>query len=116
MKPLLVAALLGLSACATGPSEIDQAYGQWDDTVAYYEKLIAWCRANNDPCEDEYREVDLRFAETEMRIKRAEAAADRRSGGGAALMAVGAGMLGQAARGPVICNTSNTTIPTTVCQ
>jgi hypothetical protein len=110
MKPLILAALLGLSSCATGPSEIDQAYGRWDAEADYRQRLIAWCQANNDPCEDEYRDSDLWLAKAERRIQQAE----RSSGGGAALMAVGAGLLSQPR--PVICNTSNTTIPTTVCQ
>jgi hypothetical protein len=116
MKPLILAALLGLSACASAPSGPDP-YAYYDEELVIYREVIAECQAHPEvDCSSYFAEMDVRLDQAEARIEAYEAAQNRRSAGGAALMAVGAGFLGQAARGPVICTTSDTTNATTVCQ
>lgn len=134
-RPLVAAALAAsLAGCAsTGGGEVSggltpterMAYDHWHRLADSYEELIALCQANQDPCTDEFAGMDRLMAQAEQEIAHATIAGDRAfaasdsstnrsSARGTALMAIGAGILSQPR--PMICNTSDTTNPTTVCQ
>lgn len=131
-----VVAMLGLAVlagCASGPSaydqqsaQVDQAYAQWHAIADHYEALIDRCQAARNPCVEEYRLMDLQLAAAERIIAAEEgqlnaamaasnAAASRRAATGAAMMSFGASVL-QQTRPPIVCRTSDTSNPTTVCQ
>jgi len=140
-----VVAMLGLAVlagCASGAPPVQQSsvtisdledakYAldvRIEDTIARYQAMRAACPAG-DPCEADVAAVQSYGAELVMRrrdvrrqIERAEAdayaaeeAAESRRATGRALTAVGGYFLRQA-QPPIVCNTSDTSNPTTVCQ
>lgn len=136
--------LLMLSACATGPSRSDVALQNVHDLEArldaydvQVESAITRYETARDACHEQSCQQsveDLRQhaiilfytkQAMEKQVERAqrdldyaEAAEDRasarRAAASSALIGMGAGLLSQPR--PVICNTSDTTNPTTVCQ
>lgn len=132
-----------LAGCASSTSaaldRLHEVEARWDrletSTQAALDRLDALLQS----CEQEWRQscptqvaiADAEFSallealkKTTDQVHRAErdldyasAIDDRRAARGAAMMGAGAAILGgSAARQPVICRTSDTTNPTTVCQ
>jgi outer membrane murein-binding lipoprotein Lpp len=133
MRFVAMLGLAVLAGCVSGPSaydqqsaRVDRAYAAWHAVADQYEALLDRCEAARDPCTGRFDQLDRELAAAdriiafeERRLDEARVAANtaasRRAAAGAAMMSFGASVL-QQTQPPIVCRTSDTSIPTTVCQ